>query len=211
MAQVDSALVELFKTKAGVVGAKVTDASSWGEAVAYIMELCEKKEPAELLADAPEAEVGPLNSEGVPTRKGRVVGWHGLAAADGAALEKACAEKGALCVSEGLRNYLAGFDVGVVAADLAVADSGTCILNANDEETRLASMVCEISVIMLRPSTIKKDLASIAGDLRAMQQKGGASCTTFITGPSRTADIERVLTIGVHGPLELHIILLEDK
>jgi L-lactate dehydrogenase complex protein LldG len=40
--------------------------------------------------------------------------------------------------------------------------------------------------------------------------KDGPAYVAFVTGASRTADIERVLAIGVHGPLEMHILLLED-
>ena len=59
-------------------------------------------------------------------------------------------------------------------------------------------------------STIYPDLPSIAQLLRERMNEGTATYTTLVTGPSRTADIERVAAVGVHGPLELHIILLED-
>ena len=108
-----------------------------------------------------------------------------------------------------MRKYLSGFDVGVAWADFAVAASGTCALDSTNEDMRLATMLCEDSVILLRKSTIREDLASIVDTLGKMQSTGEACFHAFITGPSRTADIERVLTLGVHGPLELHVILLE--
>ena len=64
-------------------------------------------------------------------------------------------------------------------------------------------------VIVLRAADIVPNLADTAAFLRERQSDGRISYTSFITGPSRTADIERVSAIGVHGPLDLHIILLE--
>ena len=84
-----------------------------------------------------------------------------------------------------------------------------CIRDSN-EDVRLTGMISEVSVLMLRKSTIYPDLPSIAQLLRERMNEGTATYTTLVTGPSRTADIERVAAVGVHGPLELHIILLED-
>ncbi len=83
-------------------------------------------------------------------------------------------------------------------------------MNTDNEDVRLAGMISEIHIILLRKSDIYPDLPSIAPLLRERMNAGSASYTTLITGPSRTADIERVGAVGVHGPLELHIILLED-
>lgn len=100
-------------------------------------------------------------------------------------------------------------NVGVAHAAHGIADTGTCVVATDDEQTRLSTMLPETSVIVLKTSGILPGLADIAPYLRERQKDGKISYTSFITGPSRTADIERVGAIGVHGPLDVHIILLE--
>ena len=98
--------------------------------------------------------------------------------------------------------------VGVVRAAKGIAQTGTCIVVTDDESVRLDTMLPEVSVILLNCADILPDLLSAAPFLRSEQTQGRASYVSFITGPSRTADIERVSAIGVHGPLELHIVLI---
>ena len=102
----------------------------------------------------------------------------------------------------------AGHAVGVARAAKGIAQTGTCIVVADDEKLRLETMLPEVSVVLLNRADILPDLPSAAPFLRAEQTQGRASYISFITGPSRTADIERVSAIGVHGPLELHIVLI---
>ena len=98
--------------------------------------------------------------------------------------------------------------VGVARAAKGIAQTGTCIVVTDDESVRLDTMLPEVSVILLNREDILPDLPSVAPFLRSEQTQGRASYVSFITGPSRTADIERVSAIGVHGPLELHIVLI---
>ena len=108
------------------------------------------------------------------------------------------------------RSRLGEDKVGVARAARGIAETGTCVVETDGEDVRLATMLPETSVIMLRTRDIVLSLADIADYLRERQRDGRISYTSFITGPSRTADIERVSAIGVHGPLDLHVILLED-
>ena len=101
-------------------------------------------------------------------------------------------------------------NVGVAHAVLGIAETGTCVVETDDEETRLSTMLPETSVIILKISNIVPGLLDVAPYLRERQKDGRISYTSFITGPSRTADIERVGAIGVHGPLDVHVILQEN-
>lgn len=209
MPPVNQALADEFRAKAEATNAVVHEAADLDTALRHVIEICAAKTPCEILADEPEAEQGPLGPNGVPTRVKRIVAAPGLDDEHFARLSAACEARGFSCIREGLRAHLAGIDVGFSLAELGVAASGTCMVNTDAEEGRLAGMISEISVLALKKSEIYPDLPAIAEKLRARMGDSAPTYTTFITGPSRTADIERVAAIGVHGPLELHIILLE--
>ncbi len=209
MPTINQALVDEFRAKAEAVNAVVREAADLDAALQYVVETCEAKAPCEMLAEEADAEKGPLGPNGVPTRVKRIVAAPCLDDESYAKLSAACEARGFFCIRSGLRGHLAGIDVGFSVADLGVAASGTCMVNTDSEEGRLAGMIAEINVIALRKSEIYPHLPAIAEKLRARMGDGTSTYTTFITGPSRTADIERVAAVGVHGPLELHIILLE--
>ncbi|MDO5483328.1 MAG: lactate utilization protein [Desulfovibrionaceae bacterium] len=210
MPPVNPELVAAFSAKASLVNAVVQELPTMAAALQYVVDVCENKAPAELLADEPSAEKGPLGPNKVPTRVKRIVAAPALDDKDFAQLAAACEAKGFICLREGLRNHLAGIDVGFTCAEVGVAASGTCLMNTDNEDARLAGMIAETHVILLRKSAIYPDLPSIAQILRERINAAPTTYSTLITGPSRTADIERVAAVGVHGPLELHIILLED-
>ena len=120
--------------------------------------------------------------------------------ADEAAAERLIADE---------RARLGAEHVGVARAARGIAETGTCVVVTDDEETRLATMLPETTLLILRVADIVPTLPDMAPFLRERQADGKISYTSFITGPSRTADIERVSAIGVHGPLDVHIILVE--
>jgi L-lactate dehydrogenase complex protein LldG len=103
---------------------------------------------------------------------------------------------------------LFNFEVGITNAQAGIAETGTLVLDSSCERNRLVSVVPPVHIAILRASRIYATLA----DVLAMLQSGKelSPAITFITGPSRTADIELTLTIGVHGPQELYVIIDES-
>ena len=101
-------------------------------------------------------------------------------------------------------------DIGITGADFAVADTGTLVLLSGPSKPRLTSLLPPVHVSILRKETILPDihhLFSTLGERCGDNYEELCSCISFITGPSRTADIELNLTLGVHGP-ERTIVLI---
>jgi len=98
--------------------------------------------------------------------------------------------------------------IGITPVDYALADSGTLCLLAGKNQPRTASLLPPVHIAVLQPQQIVRGL----DDLFALLPGGGremSSAVTLITGPSRTADIELTLVVGVHGPQQLHVILAD--
>ena len=96
------------------------------------------------------------------------------------------------------------FDVGITSAQAAIAETGTLVLDSTRERHRLVSLVPPVHIAIVDASKIYDTL----GEALAFIHKTEMSpAVTFVTGPSRTADIELTLTIGVHGPQELYVII----
>jgi L-lactate dehydrogenase complex protein LldG len=102
-------------------------------------------------------------------------------------------------------------DVGfcISAAQAGIAQTGSLLLDLGDPTGRSATALSPIHFVLLKKSTILPDLRAAAPLLGTVLDAGAHAYLSLTTGPSRTADIERVLTIGVHGPRELHILILE--
>jgi len=103
-----------------------------------------------------------------------------------------------------------GIHTALTSAQWGIAETGTLVLNSLSEDMRIATMLAEIHVAILPVEKIRPDAESLAHELSAVFESDTPSYTAFITGASRTSDIERVLTVGVHGPRELHILIVGD-
>ena len=114
---------------------------------------------------------------------------------------------GAELLQSGLREGAAKASVGVTGANFAFAATGTVVLESTAEDIRLATTLPEHHVVLLDPAKILADDMAAVPHLRTFHNNSPRNYLAYITGPSRTADIERVLTIGVHGPKRLHILL----
>jgi L-lactate dehydrogenase complex protein LldG len=174
----------LFKEKAEAVQTSVTEVKSLRQAFQYAVELTKNQGGSTIAAPqlSPEAF---------------------------SQLAKGCKEGELTLLGEHLRDHLGKIHTGFTLGDWGIAETATLVLDSTSEDVRIATMLSETHVAVLPGSRIKADAAELEVELGEIM-KSAPRYLAFISGASRTADIERVLTIGVHGPQELHLLILDE-
>jgi L-lactate dehydrogenase complex protein LldG len=198
-----------FNEKARAVSAIVHEIRHFEEAVAYAINLCGTQKACRIAISGCDEHLSAPADALCHQKHEKIVAAPGLDSDHYAHLQGPCVTNGFTCIKSGMRDHLSGVDIGFTVADLGIAETGTLVVSCPGEEMRLTTMLCEYHVCVLRRSTIVEDAFAAEQHLLKFMRKT-PNYTAFITGASRTADIERVLALGVHGPLELHILLLED-
>lgn len=96
-------------------------------------------------------------------------------------------------------------DVGITAVDQVIAETGTIVQATRPNQPRAVSLLVPVHIAVARRSQLLPDLFDLftSTDLPA--------CLSLITGPSKTGDIELRLVTGVHGPGEVHLLLLDES
>jgi L-lactate dehydrogenase complex protein LldG len=97
-------------------------------------------------------------------------------------------------------------DVGVSGVDYLVAETGTVVLRTTPGQPRSLSLLPPVHIAVADRSQLLPDLFDL---FEAVGPEGLPACLSLITGPSKTGDIELRLVTGVHGPGEIHVVLIE--
>ena len=114
-----------------------------------------------------------------------------------------------LCVDDGYdKNALEACDAGITECELLVAQTGSVCVTSDHSGGRVLSVLPPHHIVIARQSQLVTDLTEAYESLAAKYRANFPSMISFITGPSRTGDIERILVLGAHGPKRLTILLL---
>ncbi|MBA2755110.1 MAG: lactate utilization protein [Chloroflexia bacterium] len=100
--------------------------------------------------------------------------------------------------------------LGISWAATAIAETGSVLLAEPTLDDRAVGMLVATHVVLCPAAGLRATLEDAADALRAIARQPGGSYATLVTGPSRTADIERVLTVGVQGPSRVVVIFIDE-
>ncbi|HMR83190.1 MAG TPA: LUD domain-containing protein [Niabella sp.] len=106
---------------------------------------------------------------------------------------------------------LATCNVAITGCECLVARTGSIVMSAAEQSGRNTSVYAPVHVCLAYTSQLVYDVKDALEGIREKYGSGLPSLITFATGPSRTADIEKTLVVGVHGPKEVYVFLVDDK
>jgi L-lactate dehydrogenase complex protein LldG len=99
--------------------------------------------------------------------------------------------------------------LGVSLAALAVAETGSVMLAESTLTDRAVGMLTKAHIVVVRTDSLVPSLTDAADAIRTLAQRPGGAYASLVTGPSRTADIELSLSLGVQGPERVFVLLVD--
>ena len=102
------------------------------------------------------------------------------------------------------KHEMALCDLGVTEADYLLPETGTMVLRSSAEKSRAVSLLPRVHLAIVRPEMLRADMHQVFAEAK------DSHYLVFITGPSRTADIELTVTLGVHGPKNLYVWMMKE-
>ena len=108
-----------------------------------------------------------------------------------------------------VKNDLAGCDVSITGCEYLVARTGSIAMSAAQQSGRNTSVYAPVHICIAYTSQLVYDVKDALQGIKDKYGDNLPSLITFATGPSRTADIEKTLVVGVHGPKEVYLFLVE--
>jgi L-lactate dehydrogenase complex protein LldG len=115
---------------------------------------------------------------------------------------------------ENLRRHVIDSYIGITAADFCMADTATLVMRTRAGQARSVSLVPAIQIAVIELKQIIADLKELYALLKwdpKAKKEGLTNCMTFISGPSKTADIEATMVHGAHGPREVHVLVITTQ
>ena len=113
-----------------------------------------------------------------------------------------------------MRRHFIEADIGISGANIAIADTGTLVIVSNEGNARLVTSLPDVHIALVGYEKLVPSLDEASAVLKLLPKSGTGqkmtSYVSFITGPSRTSDIEKTLTLGCHGPREVHIVFVDN-
>jgi L-lactate dehydrogenase complex protein LldG len=195
-------LLEILMEAAEPINLKVMPANDVGSVATAISELVREKDPEwgdpKSVAAWQHPLIESLNLPDALSEQGVPVFFSDVNAPEG----------------ETLRQRIIDSYIGITSADFCMADSATLVMRTRPGQARTVSLLPSIHIAVIELDRIIADLKELYALLKWDPQEsieGVTNCMTFISGPSKTADIEATMVHGAHGPREVYIFVITTE
>ena len=114
---------------------------------------------------------------------------------------------------ERLRKHIIDSYIGITSADFCMAETASLVMRTRAGQARSVSLVPSIHIAVIQLNQIIADLKELYAIIKSDTEghgEGLTNCMTFISGPSKTADVEATMVHGAHGPREVYVYVITD-